>query len=70
MRPSEERCRKFSQTFANQIRRCRPKPGKKWYLDEVRIEIKGEVFWLWRAVDEDGSVLDYIDRFISEVPSP
>jgi len=53
-------CRKFSQAFANQIRRRRPKPRKKWHLDEVRVEIKGEVFWLWRAVDEDGNVLDIL----------
>ncbi len=53
-------CRKFSQTFANQIRRRRPKTGHRWHLDEIRVEIKGEVFWLWRAVDEDGNVLDVL----------
>ncbi len=53
-------CRKFSQTFANQIRRRRPKPGRKWHLDEMRVVIKGEVFWLWRAVDEEGNVLDVL----------
>lgn len=53
-------CRKFSQAFANQIRRRRPKPGQRWHLDEMRVEIKGEVFWLWRAVDEDGNVLDVL----------
>lgn len=53
-------CRKFSQTFANEIRRRRPTPGSKWHLDEMRVEIKGEVFWLWRAVDEDGNVLDIL----------
>lgn len=30
-------CRKFSQTFANEIRRRRSKLGKKWHLDEVRV---------------------------------
>lgn len=53
-------CCKFSQTFANEIRRRRPTPGRKWHLDEVRVEIKGEVFWLWRAVDEDGNVLEIL----------
>lgn len=53
-------CCKFSQTFANQIRRRRPRTGKKWHLDEMRVEIKGEVFWLWRAVDENGNVLDIL----------
>lgn len=53
-------CHKFSQAFANQIRRRRPKPGQRWHLDEMRVEIKGKVFWLWRAVDEDGNVLDIL----------
>ena len=53
-------CHKFSQTFANQIRRRRPKPKRKWHLDEMRVQIKGEVFWLWRAVDEDGNLLDIL----------
>ena len=26
----------------------------------MRVEIKGEVFWLWRAVDEEGNVLDIL----------
>lgn len=26
----------------------------------MRVVIKGEVFWLWRAVDEDGNVLDVL----------
>jgi putative transposase len=53
-------CRKFSQTFANQIRRRRSKLGRKWHLDEMRVVIKVEVFWLWRAVDEDGNLLDVL----------
>lgn len=31
-----------------------------WYLDEVRIMIRGRPHWLWRAVDQDGYVLDEI----------
>ncbi len=53
-------CRKFSMTFANQIRRRRPSLGSKWHLDEMRVKIKGEVLWLWRAVDEDGNLLDIL----------
>ncbi|RUS94366.1 hypothetical protein DSM107010_72010 [Chroococcidiopsis cubana SAG 39.79] len=29
-------------------------------MDEMRVEIKGEVFWLWRAVDQEGNVLDIL----------
>ena len=53
-------CGKFSQIFANQIGRRRAKLGYKWHLDEMRVQIKGEVYWLWRAVDQDGNVLDIL----------
>jgi putative transposase len=50
--------RKFGQGFANQIRRRLPCPGDKWHLDEVCLVIGGKKHWLWRAVDQDGVVLD------------
>src|SRR5919202_188603 len=51
---------KFGQAFANEIRRRLPRPGDKWHLDEVEIRIAGEKHWLWRAVDQDGVVLDVL----------
>ena len=48
------------QGFANQIRRRLPRPGDKWHLDEVEIRIAGEKHRLWRAVDQDGTVLDVL----------
>src|SRR5881275_990279 len=51
---------KFGQGFANEIRRRLPRPGDKWHLDEVEIRIAGEKHWLWRAVDQDGTVLDVL----------
>ena len=53
-------CRKFGQSFANKLRRHRPKPGDKRHLDEVFIRIRGEQHHLWRAVDQDGAVLDIL----------
>jgi putative transposase len=53
-------CRKFGQPYANQLRRCRPRPGDKWHLDEVFLTIKGERHYLWRAVDQEGNVLDIL----------
>ena len=53
-------CRKFGQRYANQLRRRRPRPGDKWHLDEVFLTIKGERHYLWRAVDQDGTVLDIL----------
>lgn len=35
-----------------------PRPGDKWYLDEVLLKINGSIHYLWRAVDQDGEVLD------------
>ena len=51
---------KFGQGFANEIRRRLPRPGDKWHLDEVEIRIAGKKHWLWRAVDQDGTVLDVL----------
>jgi putative transposase len=52
--------RKFGQGFANRIRRKLPNAGDKWHLDEVVITIAGKKHWLWRAVDQDGFVLDVL----------
>ena len=38
--------RKFSQRFANQIRRRLPRPGDKWHLDEVVLKSAGVTHWL------------------------
>jgi putative transposase len=53
-------CRKFGQQYANQLRRRRPRPGDKWHLDEVFLTINKERHYLWRAVDQDGNVLDIL----------
>src|ERR671913_527031 len=52
--------RKFGQGFANQIRRRLPCAGDKWHLDEVCLMISGKKHYLWRAVDQDGIVLDVL----------
>ncbi len=53
-------CRKFGQAYANQLRRRRPRPGDKWHLDEMFLKIKGRTYYLWRAVDQEGNVLDIL----------
>ena len=50
----------FGQDFANRIRRRLPCAGDKWHLDEVAIKIAGVQHWLWRAVDQNGMVLDVL----------
>jgi putative transposase len=53
-------CRKFGQEYAHQLRRRHPRPGDKWHVDEVFLTITGERHYLWRAVDQDGHVLDIL----------
>ena len=55
-----QRCAKFGQEYASRLRRRRPRPGDKWFLDEVFIKINGRRHCLWRAVDQDGNVLDIL----------
>jgi putative transposase len=53
-------CKKFGASFADRLRRRRPWPGDKWHMDEVFIRIQGVQHYLWRAVDQDGVVLDIL----------
>jgi putative transposase len=53
-------CLKFGPIYAAEIRRRRPQPRDKWHLDEVFIKICGRTYYLWRAVDADGMVLDIL----------
>ena len=55
-----EWCLKFGQTYANDLRRKSPQPGDRWHLDEVFLKINGRIHYLWRAVDQDGEVLDIL----------
>jgi putative transposase len=52
---------KFGRAFASEIRRrSAGRLGDKWHLDEAVISIRGMKHWLWRAVDQDGFVLDVL----------
>jgi putative transposase len=53
-------CHKFGQSFANAIRRQRHRPGDRWHIDEVFLRIGGKTHYLFRAVDQDGEVLDIL----------
>ena len=71
-----QRCKKFGSGFAKKLKKKRGGYGDEWYLDEVFIKINGELFYLWRAVDQDGDELDILvtkkrnkkaaERFFSE----
>src|SRR6202041_3285201 len=52
--------KKFGKAFSDQIRKRAPARGDKWHMDEVVVSIAGERHWLWRAVDQNGFVLDVL----------
>lgn len=51
-------CYKFGPHFARQVRQKRRRASDKWHLDEVFVTINGQRYYLWRAVDSEGMVLD------------
>jgi putative transposase len=70
-------CAKFGAVFASGLRRRRARAGDKWHLDEVLLKINGRRHRLWRAVDQNGVVLDILvqsrrdqraaERFLQQV---
>ena len=51
---------KFGPLFARELRRRRHRPTSRWHFDEMAVLIGCEQFWLWRAVDDEGEVLDLL----------
>ena len=51
---------KFGQPIVRNLRQRRPTPSDYWHLDEMVIVIRGKRHWLWRAVDNEGEVLDFL----------
>ena len=53
-------CAKFGPDYANRLRRRRGKLGDSWFMDEMVVTIGGQRQYLWRAVDQDGDVIDIL----------
>src|SRR5688572_18735603 len=51
---------KFGSVFARRLRARRPRPSLQWHLDEMVAVIGGRHIYLWRAVDDEGEVLDIL----------
>lgn len=51
---------KFGRDYARRLKRKMPSRHDIWHLDEVVVTIAGKTHWLWRAVNQDGYVLDEI----------
>ena len=53
-------CRKFGPEYARKLKRRQGRLGDIWHLDEVFVKIRGERHYLWRAVDQDGDLIDIL----------
>jgi len=51
-------CRKFGAEYARGLKRRQGRLGDAWFLDELFVTIQGRRQYLWRAVDQDGDVID------------
>ena len=51
---------KFGTTYAKRIRSRSESPSPVWHLDEVYTKINDKMVYLWRAVDDEGTVLDIV----------
>jgi transposase-like protein len=51
---------KFGPALARNLRRLRPRPSLRWHLDEMMVRIAGERTYLWRAVDDEGEILNIL----------
>ena len=53
-------CQTFGPAYARRLRQRRGRMGDIWYLDELFVTMQGRQHYLWRAVDEDGDVIDIL----------
>ena len=51
---------KFGPLIARRLKKRRWPPSPRWHLDEVVCNIGGKRMFLWRAVDDEGEVLDVL----------
>jgi putative transposase len=51
-------CIKFGAKYARRLKRGHRGYGDAFYIDEVFVKINGKQHYLWRAVDQDGEVVD------------
>ena len=51
-------CIKFGRNYARRLKRRHKGYGDTFYIDEVFVKINGKQHYLWRAVDQDGEIVD------------
>ena len=53
-------CQKFGPDYARKLKQRQGRLGDTWHIDEVFVTIQGQRQYLWRAVDQDGNVIDIL----------
>ncbi len=53
-------CQKFGQNYARKLKKRQGRLGDTWHIDEVFVTIQGQRHSLYRAVDQDGDVIDIL----------
>ena len=53
-------CNKFGPRYARRLKRRHQGFGDTFFIDEVFVKINGIQHYLWRAVDQDGEVVDVL----------
>ena len=63
-------CHRFGPKYAARLKRKHQGYGDTFFIDEVFVKIDGKQHYLWRAVDQDGEVVDYFSRNVGMVSQP
>ncbi len=53
-------CQKFGPDYARKLKKRQGRLGDVWHIDEVFVTIQGQRQFLWRAVDQDGDVINIL----------
>lgn len=53
-------CQKFGPDYARKLKKRQGRLGDTWHIDEVFVTIQGQRQYLWRAVDQDGDLIDIL----------
>ena len=51
---------KFGSTYAKRIKSRSENPSPVWHMNEIYTKINGKMVYIWRAVDDEGTVLDVV----------
>src|SRR4051812_31420351 len=51
---------RFTPLLADAARFCRHSPGDRWFVDETYVKVSGVWRYVYRAVDQDGQVIDVL----------